>query len=79
MGYKVKEAIGLLAQYREEDNELKRLKILSQLEKIAQRESFLFPFVNQIVLLGYKDHVSNSRMDGLLQINFEDIDVEREH
>jgi peptide/nickel transport system substrate-binding protein/oligopeptide transport system substrate-binding protein len=79
MGYQVKQANNLIAQYREEEDEIIQLKILSQLEKIAQKESYLVPFVNQTALLGYKQHIKNVKMNGILDINFEEIDVEEEY
>ena len=75
-GYKVPKAMELLADYRKEDDELKKLKVLSQLETIAQEEAFLIPLMNPLSILGYKDSVKNVKIDKFLQINFEDIDVE---
>ncbi len=73
--YEVPEALKLLASYRQEPDEFKRLKILSQLETIAQEEAFLIPLLHPLSLLGYKGYVKNVRIDKFLNIDFEDIDV----
>jgi len=78
-GYEVPKALKLLADYRKESDELKRLKILSHLEEIAQEEAIFVPFMNPLTLLGYKNHVKNVRIDKFLNIYFEDIDVEKRH
>ncbi|MCP4157481.1 MAG: hypothetical protein GY757_57760 [bacterium] len=73
--YTVPEALKLLSEYRKENNGLKRLKILSRLEMIAQDEALLIPVLNPLALLGYKEHLENVRIDKFLYISFEDIDV----
>ena len=78
-GYEVPKALKLLTDYRKESDELKRLKILSHLEEIAQDEAFFIPLMNPLTLLGYKNHVKNVRIDKFLNIYFEDIDVEKGH
>lgn len=77
--YEVPEALELLAAYRKENDEFKKLKILSQLEAIAQEEAFLIPLLNPLSLLGYKGYVKNVRIDKFLNIYFEDIDVKKRH
>ncbi len=77
--YEVPEALELLAAYRKETDEFKKLKILSQLEAIAQEEAFLIPLLNPLSLLGYKGYVKNVRVDKFLNIYFEDIDVKKRH
>lgn len=74
-GYEVPEALDLLDTYRKETDEIKKLKILSRLEEIAQEEAFLIPLFNQLTILGYKNDVKNVTIDKLLNINFEEIDV----
>ena len=76
-GYEVPEATRLLGDYRNEKNQLKKLRILSRLEQIAQDECILVPLVNPLALLGYKDHVSNVSIDKFLHIYFEDMDVQK--
>lgn len=76
-GYEVPAAIKLLDDYRKESNELKKLRILSQLEEIAQDECILVPLVNPLSLLGYKDHVSQVSIDKFLHVYFEDMDVQK--
>ncbi|UCH98318.1 MAG: hypothetical protein JSV88_16155 [Candidatus Aminicenantes bacterium] len=78
-GYEVPEALELLAAYRKETDELKKLKILSRLEAIAQEEAFLIPLLNPHSLLGYKGYVKNVKIDKFLNVNFEDIDVKKGH
>lgn len=78
-GYKIPEALGLLASYHKESDELKKLKILSHLEEIAQEEAFFIPLMNPLSLLGYKSHVKNVKIDKFLNIYFEDIDIEKRH
>lgn len=73
--YKVPEALELLDTYRKENDEMKKLKILSRLEEIAQEEAILIPLLNPLSLLGYKNRVKNVAIDKLLIINFEAIDV----
>jgi ABC-type transport system substrate-binding protein len=73
--YEVPEALELLDTYRKETDEIKKLKILSRLEEIAQEEAFLIPLFNQLTILGYKNDVKNVTIDKLLNINFEEIDV----
>lgn len=75
--YEVPEALELLAAYRKENDEFKKLKILSRLETIAQEEGFLIPLLNPLYLLGYKGYVKNVRIDKFLNIYFEDIDVKK--
>jgi ABC-type transport system substrate-binding protein len=77
--YEVPEALELLAAYRKENDEFKKLKILSRLETIAQEEAFLIPLLNPLSLLGYKGYVKNVRIDKFLNIYFEDIDVKKRH
>lgn len=77
--YEVPEALKLLASCRQENDEIKKLKILSQLETIAQEETFLIPLLHPLSLLGYKDYVKNVRIDKFLNIYFEDIDVKERH
>jgi len=77
--YEVPEALKLLADYRKEKDEFKKLKILSRLEAIAQEEAFLIPLLNPLSLLGYKSYVKNIRIDKFLNIYFEDIDVKKGH
>jgi ABC-type oligopeptide transport system substrate-binding subunit len=77
--YEVPEALELLADYRKEKDEFKKLKILSRLETIAQEEAFLIPLLNPLSLLGYKSYVKNVRIDKFLNIYFEDIDVKKGH
>jgi ABC-type transport system substrate-binding protein len=77
--YEVPEALQLLADYRKENDEFKKLKILSQLETIAQEEALLIPLLNPLYLLGYKGYVKNVRIDKFLNIYFEDIDVKKRH
>ena len=79
VSYEVPEALELLAAYRKEKDEFKKLKILSQLETIAQEEAFLIPLLNPLSLLGYKGYVKNVRIDKFLNIYFEDIDVKKRH
>ena len=73
--YKVPEALELLNSYRKESDEVKKLKILSRLEEIAQEEAILIPLLNPLSLLGYKHNIENVAIDKLLIINFEAIDV----
>lgn len=73
--YEVPEALALLDAYRKEIDEMKKLKILSRLEEIAQEEAFLIPLLNPLSLLGYKNNIKNASIDKFLIINFEDIDV----
>ncbi|HLP44769.1 MAG TPA: hypothetical protein VK469_02420, partial [Candidatus Kapabacteria bacterium] len=73
--YEVPEALALLDAYRKEIDEMKKLKILSRLEEIAQEEAFLIPLLNPLSLLGYKNNIKNAAIDKFLIINFEDIDV----
>lgn len=77
--YEVPEALELLAAYRKENDEFKKLKILSQLETIAQEEAWLIPLLNPLYLLGYKGYVKNVKIDKFLNIYFEDIDVKKRH
>lgn len=77
--YEVPQALELLAAYRKESDEFKKLRILSQLETIAQEEAFLIPLLNPLYLLGYKGYVKNVRIDKFLNIYFEDIDVKKRH
>jgi ABC-type transport system substrate-binding protein len=74
-GYEVPEALQLLDAYRKETDDIKKLKILSRLEEIAQEEAFLIPLFNQLSILGYKSEVKNVSIDKFLDINFEEIDV----
>jgi ABC-type transport system substrate-binding protein len=73
--YEVPEALALLDSYREEKDEIKKLKILSRLEEIAQEEAFLIPLLNPLSLLGYKNNIKNVNIDKFLSINFEVMDV----
>lgn len=75
--YQIPEALELLTAFREEVNELKRLKILSCLEEIAQDESFVIPYLNSLCLLGYKSFVKNAKVNSFLYIPFEDINIEK--
>jgi len=75
-GYIVPKAMKLLAEYRKENDELKKLKVLSQLEALAQEEAFLIPLMNPLYILGYKHPIKNVKINKFLQINFEGIDVE---
>ena len=79
VGYEVPEALELLAAFRKETDEFKKLRVLSQLEKIAQEEALLIPLLNPLYLLGYKGYVKNVRIDKFLNIYFEDIDVKKRH
>jgi len=79
IGYTVPEALQLLNDFRQETDELKKLKILSQLEEIAQEEAFVIPLANPLSILGYKDHLKNVKVDRSLNIYFEDIHVEKRH
>ncbi len=74
--YAVPEALELLTAYRKEKDELKQLKILGKLEKIAQEEAFLIPLMSAISVLGHKPHVKNVSINKYLYINLEDIDVQ---
>jgi len=76
-GYQVPEAKKLLQEYRMEPDEFKRIKILSQMEKIAHEEAFTIPILNSMCLLGYKSHVINTRIYPVLLIPFEEIDIEK--
>lgn len=73
--YEVPEALKLLNDYRRETDQIKKLKLLSRLEEIAQEEAFLIPLVNPLSLLGYKKHLKNVSIDKFLNVNFEEIDV----
>lgn len=77
--YEIPQALELLAAHRKENDEFKKLRILSQLETIAQEEAFLIPVLNPLYLLGYKGYVKNVRIDKFLNIYFEDIDVKKRY
>lgn len=76
-GYEVPEALQLLNDYRNEQNNIKKLRILSRLEQIAQDECILVPLVNPLALVGYKEHVTNVSIDKFLHVYFEDMDVQK--
>ena len=78
-GYELPEAQNLLSAYMKEPSSLKRMKILSRLEEIAQNESFVIPYMNSLALIGFKNFVQNVKIDPFLNIHFEDIDVEKGH
>jgi len=77
-GYKNDTALQLLMAFHKEEDDLKRLKILSQLEQIAQEECILIPLVNPLTLLGYKDHLKNVSINKFLSIDFSNIEVTAE-
>lgn len=78
-GYQNPRAIELLNKYQDEPDELKRLKILAQLEKIAQEEAYVVPVLNSMCLLGYKDRLKNVKIDTFLTLPFEEFDIETRH
>jgi ABC-type transport system substrate-binding protein len=78
-GYIVQEALQQLENYRNETNAIKRLKILSNLEKIAQEEAYFIPLVTPLAVVGYKNHIKNLRIDKFLSINFGEINVENRY
>lgn len=77
LGYRVSKAQEILASYDKEKDELLRLRLLAQLERIAQEESFVIPLMNPLYLVGYKKNIINVKMDKYSQIHFEAIDVEK--
>ena len=76
MGYQNPRTIELLSKYRNEPSEFKRLKILAQLETIAQDEAYVVPILNYMCLLGYKKKVKNVSIDTFLTLPFEEFDIE---
>jgi ABC-type transport system substrate-binding protein len=78
-GYQVPEALELLEAYRNETGSLKKLKVLSRLEEIAQEEAILIPLVNPLYILGYKNHLKHVSIDKFLDMHLEDIDVEERY
>jgi ABC-type oligopeptide transport system substrate-binding subunit len=76
-GHRVPEASRLLAQLQKEEDELMKLRILAQLERLAQEDSVVIPFVTPLSLVGYKKHVKHVKIDKYMNLNFEEIDVKK--
>jgi len=73
--YSVPEASTLLRSYHQETDEIKKLKILSRLEEIAQYESFFIPLFNPLCFIGYKSNIKGVCVNGLLNLCIEDMYV----